>query len=80
MRLVEARVVPAADLALGRLEPFDPASAAHYPVWKDPSRDFAPGGAAGEVEHQFLNAGLAVHAAVIRRFLDAEGIAYRSEG
>ena len=184
VRLVEARVVPAADLALGRLEPFDPASVAHYPVWKDPSRDFAPGrslcklgfplhrivpvydekantftlpegsvplplfpmegmftrvvnarapgsgdgepsafietstpsligkmggpvfdanavvwgiqshtmhhalgfrppvpgGAAGEVEHQFLNTGLAVHAAVIRRFLDAEGIAYRSEG
>ena len=43
MRLVEARVVPAADLALGRLEPFDPASVAHYPVWKDPARDFAPG-------------------------------------
>ena len=184
VRLVEARVVPAADLALGRLDPFDPASVAHYLVWKDPSQDFAPGrslckvgfplhrivpvydekantftlpegsvplplfpmegmftrvvdtrapgsgdgepclfletstpsligqmggpvfdahavvwgiqshtmhhalgfrppvpgGAAGEVEHQFLNTGLAVHAAVIRRFLDAEGIAYRSEG
>ena len=183
VRLVEARVVPAADLALGRLEPFDPGCVAHYPVWKDPSRDFAPGrslcklgfplyrivpiydekantftlpegsvplplfplegmftrvfnarapgsgdgepsafietstpslvgqmggpvfdsngvvwgiqshtmhnalgfrppvpgGAAGEVEHQFLNTGLAVHAAVIRRFLDAEGIAYASE-
>ena len=43
MRLVEARIVPAADLALGRLEPFDSASVAHYPVWKDPSRDVAPG-------------------------------------
>ena len=43
VRLVEAHVVPAADLALGRLEPFDPGSVAHYPVWKDPSRDFAPG-------------------------------------
>ena len=183
VRLVEARIVPAADLALGRLDPFDPASVAHYPVWKDPSRDVAPGrslcklgfplhrivpvydekanmftlpegsvplplfpmegmftrvvntrapgsgdgepsafietstpsligqmggpvfdadavvwgiqshtmhhalgfrapvpgGAAGEVEHQFLNTGLAVHAAVIRGFLDAEGIAYRGE-
>ena len=39
-----------------------------------------PGGAAGEVEHQFLNTGLAVHAVVDRRFLDAEGIEYRSEG
>ena len=183
VRLVEARVVPVADLALGRLEPFDPASVAHYPVWKDPSQDFTPGrslcklgfplhrivpiydekantftlpegsvplplfpmegmftrvvntrapgsthgepsafietstpsligqmggpvfdadavvwgvqshtmhhslgfrapvpgGAAGEVEHQFLNTGLTVHAAVIRRFLDAEGITYASE-
>ena len=43
VRLVEARVMPAADLALGHLEPFDPASVAHYPVWKNPSRDFAPG-------------------------------------
>ena len=43
VRLVEARIVPAADLALGRLEPFDPESVAHYPVWKDPSRDAAPG-------------------------------------
>ena len=184
VRLVEARIVPAADLALGRLEPFDPASVAHYPVWKDPSRGAAPGrslcklgfplhrivpvydekantftlpegsvplplfpmegmftrvvntrapgsgdgessafietstpsligqmggpvfdadavvwgiqshtmhhplgfqplvpdGAAGQVEHQFLNTGLAVHAAVIRGFLDAEGIVYRSDG
>ena len=184
VRLVEARIVPAADLALGRLDAFDPASFARYPVWKDPSRGFAPGrslcklgfplhrivpvydekantftlpegsvplplfsvegmftrvvnarapgsgdgepsafietskpilvgqmggpvfdaeavvwgiqshtmhhalgfsppvpsGAAGEVEHQFLNTRLAVHAAVIRRVLDAEGIAYRSEG
>ena len=184
VRLVEARIVPAADLALGRLEPFDPKSVAHYPAWKDPSRDVAPGrslcklgfplhrivpvydekantftlpegsvplplfplegmftrvvntrapgsgdgepsafietstpsllgqmggpvfdaqavvwgiqshtmhhalgfhppvpgGAAGQVEHQFLNTGLAVHAAVIRRLLDAEGIEYRGEG
>ena len=184
VRLVEARIVPAADLALGRLEPFDPESVAHYPTWKDPSRGAAPGrslcklgfplhrivpvydekantftlpegsvplplfpmegmftrvvntrapgsgdgepsafietstpsligqmggpvfdadavvwgiqshtmhhalgfrppvpgGAAGQVEHQFLNTGLAVHTAVIRRFLDAEGIEYRSDG
>ena len=184
VRLVEARIVPAADLALGRLEPFDPESVAHYPTWKNPSRAAAPGqslcklgfplhrivpvydekantftlpegsvplplfpmegmftrvvntrapgsgdgepsafietstpsligqmggpvfdadavvwgiqshtmhhalgfrppvpgGAAGQVEHQFLNTGLAVHTAVIRRFLDAEGIEYRSDG
>ncbi|MCY4451983.1 MAG: trypsin-like peptidase domain-containing protein [Immundisolibacterales bacterium] len=182
-RLVEARVMPAADLALGRLEPFDPASVERYPVWRDPSRVDGPGrslcklgfplhriepvfdekantfnlpagsvplplfplegmftrvvntrapgsgdgepsafietsppsllgqlggplfdadavvwgvqshtmhhalgfrppvpdGRAGQVEHQFLNTGLAVHAAVIRRLLDAEGIEYRAE-
>ena len=38
-----------------------------------------PGSTAAEVVHQFLNTGLAVHAAVIRRFLDAEGITYASE-
>ena len=43
VRLVNARIMPAADLALGRLEPFDPECTAHYPVWKDPSHDFAPG-------------------------------------
>ena len=183
VRLVEARVAPAADLAIGRLEPFDPKSVAHYPLWKSPSRGAAPGrslcklgyalhrivpvydekantftlpegsvppplfpmegmftrvvhtrapgsgdgepsafietstpslvgqmggplfdaqgvvwgiqshtmhhalgfcppvpgAAAGQVEHQFLNTGLAVHAAVIRRLLDARGIEYRSE-
>ena len=43
VRLVEARIVPAADLALGRLEPFDAKSVAHYPRWKNPSRGVAPG-------------------------------------
>ena len=31
VRLVDARIVPAADLALGRLDPFDPQSVEHYP-------------------------------------------------
>ena len=183
VRLVEARTVPAADIALGRLDPFDPASVARYPVFKDPARGYAPGrslcklgfplhriepvydehantftlpegsvplpmlplegmftrvvntrvpgsgegdpsafietsspsligqmggpvfdteavvwgiqshtahhalgfqppvpgGKAGQVEHQFLNTGLAVHAGVIRGWLDAEGIEYASE-
>ena len=182
-RLVEARLAPTADLALGRLEPFDPASVQRYPVFKDPARGYAPGrslcklgfplhriepvydekantftlpagsvplpmlplegmftrvvnsrapgsgdgdpspfietsspsligqmggpvfdseavvwglqshtmhhplgfqppapgGPAGQVEHQFLNTGLAVHASVIRRFLEAEGIEYERE-
>ena len=183
LRLVEARVAPAADLALGRLDPFDPATVPRFPVFKDPSRGYAPGrslcklefplhriepvydeqantftlppgsvplpmlplegmftravdtrapgneegdpspfietsspsligqmggpvfdseavlwgiqshtmhhplgfqppvpgGPAGQVVHQFLNTGLAVHAGVIRGLLDAEGIAYESE-
>ena len=183
-RLVEARLAPAADLALGRIEPFDPASVARFPVFKDPSRSYTPGrslcklgfplhpiepvfdektntftlpagsvplpmfplegmftrvvdtrapgrgegetspfietstpsligqmggpvfdsdavvwgiqshtthhplgfrppapdGPPGQVEHQFLNTGLAVHASVIRGFLDAEGIEYEGEG
>ena len=183
--LVEAKIVPAADLAFGRLEPFDPASVPRYPVLKDPSRGYAPGrslcklgyplhriepvfdeaantftlppgsvplpalpldgmftrivntrvpgsgdgggdpslfietstpsligqmggpvfdaeavvwgiqshtmhhslgfrppvpgGGAGQVEHQFLNTGLAVHASVIRGVLDAAGIEYEKE-
>lgn len=183
VRLVEAKVLPAADLALGRLEPFDPASVPGYPVIKDPARDYTPGrslcklgfpfqpivpiydedantftlppgsvplalfplegmftrivntrapgsgeGEAspfietstptligqmggpvfdanarvwgiqshtmhqplgfhppvpgnrqGQVEHQFLNTGLAVHASVVLRFLEAEGVSYRRE-
>ena len=183
MRLVEAKVNPAADLALGRLEPFDPTTVPHFPVIKDPSRDYAPGrslcklgfpfqhivpvydeatnaftlppgsvplamfplegmftrivdtrapgsgegetspfietssptligqmggpvfdrdarvwgiqshtmhyplgfhppvpgGGQGQVEHQFLNVGLAVHARVIVQLLDTEGVAYRRE-
>ena len=182
-RLVEARLAPAADLALGRIEPFDGASVARYPVFKDPSRRYTPGrslcklgfplhsiepvydekantftlpagsvplpafplegmftrvvntrtpgsgegepspfietstpslighmggpvfdceavvwgiqshtmhhplgfrppvpdGAPGQVGHQFLNTGLAVHASVIRGFLDAEGVTYEGE-
>ena len=41
--LVDAKIVPAADLAFGRLDPFDPASVPRYPVLKDPSRGYAPG-------------------------------------
>ena len=41
--LNEARLLQAADLALGRLEPFDPASVAQLPVFKNPSRGYEPG-------------------------------------
>ena len=183
LRLVQAKMLPAADLALGRLEPFDPASVAHYPIFKDaasgylPGRSLCklgfpfqaivpsydeekgrfllppgstplaafpldgmftrivntrapgqtegevspfietssptllgqmggpvfdrearvwgiqshtmhhplgfkppvPGGGRGQVEHQFLNTGLAVHGNVIARFLESEGVGYRSQ-
>lgn len=46
----------------------------HHPLGLQPR---VPGGGPGQVEHQFLNTGLAVHAGVIRRFLDSEGIDYR---
>lgn len=42
-QLQDAVVQPAADLALGRLQPFDPDSVAHYPVFKTPGEDYAPG-------------------------------------
>ena len=41
--LTDIRTMPASDLAVGRLEPFDPASVAHYPVFKTPGEDYAPG-------------------------------------
>ncbi len=49
----------------------------HYPLGFSPP---VPGGPKGQVAHQFLNTGLAVHAEVIRRFLDDEGIEYQAEG
>ena len=41
--LRDVRLMPASDLALGRLEPFDPAGVAHYPAFKAPDADYAPG-------------------------------------
>ena len=43
VRVVEAKVVPGADLALGRLEPFDLESVPRFPALKDPARSYAPG-------------------------------------
>lgn len=39
----DVRLAPAADLALARLEPFDPGSVARYPVFKTPGADYLPG-------------------------------------
>ncbi|MGI9311128.1 MAG: S1 family peptidase, partial [bacterium] len=42
-QLHDIAMMPAADLALGRLQPFDPASVAHYPKFKRPGANYAPG-------------------------------------
>ena len=42
-QLRDMAVAPAADLALGRLHPFDPDLIAHYPAFKNPSSGYAPG-------------------------------------
>jgi len=42
-QLVDVQMDPAADLALGRLEPFDPESAPGYPAFKTAGPDYAPG-------------------------------------
>ncbi|MGR3914645.1 MAG: serine protease [Gammaproteobacteria bacterium] len=42
-QLHQASVMPAADLALGRLQPFDAGSVAHYPAFKKPGADYRPG-------------------------------------
>lgn len=42
-QLCDMTMMPSADLALGRLEPFDPNSVAHYPIFKNPTRGYTPG-------------------------------------
>lgn len=42
-QLHQADVLPAADLALGRLQPFDADSVEHYPAFKKPGADYRPG-------------------------------------
>lgn len=41
--LVEIRRLDRADIAIGRLHPWDPAWVSQYPVFKDPSRGIRPG-------------------------------------
>ena len=42
-QLHDMTMMPAADLAVGRLQPFDANSVAHYPVFKNPAHGYAPG-------------------------------------
>jgi hypothetical protein len=43
VQLDNAAAIPEADLAVGRLQPFDPAWVKIYPVFKDPSKNFDSG-------------------------------------
>jgi hypothetical protein len=42
-QLVDVAYLQPVDLGIGRLHPFDPVSIKRYPLFKDPSKDFAPG-------------------------------------
>ena len=42
-QLREVTTIAAADLALGRIEPFDADTVAHYPVFKKPGANYTPG-------------------------------------
>ena len=42
-QVTTSAIMAEADLAIGKLEPFDPSWVSTYPVFKDPSRDFEPG-------------------------------------
>lgn len=43
VNLVDAAVIEAVDIGVGRLEPFDSSLIRQYPVFKDPTKDFEPG-------------------------------------
>ncbi len=42
-QLHDVSLMPATDLALGRLQPFDPEGIKHYPVFKKPGENYTPG-------------------------------------
>ena len=42
-QLLDVKLLPASDLALGRLEPFDPGEMVRYPVFKNPAHNYTPG-------------------------------------
>jgi hypothetical protein len=41
-RLTNVTTIPEIDLAVGRLDPFDPSWVSEYPVFKDPTKNFQP--------------------------------------
>lgn len=54
--LVDVAIHPTVDLAIGRLDPFDPTWVTSYPVFKDPTKDFAPGASLCKYGYPFATA------------------------
>jgi hypothetical protein len=52
-QITMAHVIPDVDLAIAKLEPFDPAWVKRYPLFKDPNGELAPGTNLCRVGYQF---------------------------
>lgn len=52
-RIVEWAGLEAVDIAVARLEPFDPAWVSKYPTFKDPTKDFDPGASLCKLGYPF---------------------------
>jgi hypothetical protein len=49
----DLHAIPAADIAIGRLEPFDPNWVQTYPTFKDPTKNFEPGNSLCKLGYPF---------------------------
>lgn len=52
-RLTNITIIKDVDLAVGKLDPFDPAWVTEYPVFKDPSKNFLPGASLCKLGYPF---------------------------
>lgn len=55
-QLVDIKVFPQIDLAVGRLDPFDPSSVSEYPLLKDPTKSYDPGTSLCKLGYPFYEA------------------------
>jgi hypothetical protein len=53
-RVVDAKILEAADLGVARLDPFDPAWVSKYPTFKDPNKDFRNGASLCKLGYPFV--------------------------
>ena len=53
VRMTTCHLVPALDLAIGKLEPFDQKWVSHYPVFKDPSKGYRVGASLCKLGYPF---------------------------